>query len=175
LQRWQQAGQLSNLALSADTIAQSIGNLQRNLTSLKILGEGNAAPFKRLGINIDDTAFGVLEQLRESIKGIDPSVVTNLIGQMGLDAGFVNILRLTNKEFEQLSRNSFLSKGQRDSIASVGFAMKELTLRFQAFKNQAVAKLAPELNKLIYQFFGWLNKNGSKVIATISSLVTILI
>lgn len=50
LQQFQQAGQLSNLALNSDQIAQSIGNVQRSLAEIS-LGGGNLAPFQLLGIS----------------------------------------------------------------------------------------------------------------------------
>jgi hypothetical protein len=170
LQQFQQAGQLSNLALSADQIAQSIGNVQKNLAQLRI-GQGNLAPFQLLGIDVqDEDAFGVIEQLRESIKGIDPALATNLMSQIGLSPEFINILKLSREEFDALADNVFLSGKQRADIDKVGTSIKALTLRFKALKDQAVAKLAPELDKLVKQFFKWIKDNGDKIIKTITSL-----
>lgn len=172
LQKWQQAGQLSNLALSADEISNSIGNLQRNIAAIK-MGQGNIAPFQMLGnIKIAGTdAIGVLKQVRENIKNLDPGIATNLISQIGLDPGMINVLRLSNEEFDKLSKNQFLSKGQRDAVMGVGTSIKELTLRLGSFKDQAVAKLAPQLNRIVKDFFEWINKNSSKIIQAIGGIV----
>ena len=51
LQKLQQVGQLSNLALSADQIAQSIGNLQKNINDITVFGTGNLTPFSQLGVD----------------------------------------------------------------------------------------------------------------------------
>lgn len=170
LQQFQQAGQLSNLALSADQIAQSIGNVQKNLAQIKI-GQGNIAPFQLLGVDIaGQDAFGVIEQLRDSIQGLDPAIATNLISQIGLSPDFINLLKLSRKEFEALSENTFLNPKQRADIDRVGTSIKALTLRFKALKDQAVAKIAPQLNELVEQFFKWLKDNGDKIVATITSM-----
>lgn len=168
LERWQQAGQLSNLALNAEQIAQSIGNVQQNLAQIR-LGQGNLSPFQLLGVDvIGQDAFSVLEQLRGSIQGLDAATATNLLGQIGLTPDFINLLKLSREEFESLSENTFLNKKQREDIDRVGTSIKALQLRFIALKDQAVAKIAPDLNNLNQEFFQWLKNNGDKVIDTIT-------
>lgn len=168
LQKWQQAGQLSNLAVSADQIAQSIGNVQQNLAQIR-MGQGNLAPFQLLGIDVmGQDAFGVLDQLRNSIQGLDSATATNLITQIGLTPDFINLLKLSRKEFEALSENTFLNKQQREEIDKVGTSIKALQLRMGALKDQAVAKIAPLLNDLVQDFFKWLSDNGDKIVNTMS-------
>ena len=170
LQNFQQAGQLSNLALSADQIAQSIGSLQKNLAQIKI-GQGDIAPFQLLGIDpTSQDAFGVIDQLRESIKGIDPAIATNLVSQLGLSPEFINILKLSRKEFELLSENTFLNPKQRANIDKLGTSIKAVSLRFKALKDQSIAKLAPQLTEITQEFFKWLKDNGDKIVQTISSI-----
>ena len=170
LQRFQQAGQLSNLALSADQIAQSIGNVQKNIAAIRI-GQGDISPFQLLGVDVaGQDAFGVIEQLRGAIRGLDPATATNLISQIGLSPDFINLLRLSRKEFELLSENTFLNPKQRADIDKAGTSMKALQLRFKALKDQAVAKIAPELTKLVQQFFKWMKDNGKAIIEVIAGM-----
>lgn len=170
IQEFQQAGQLSNLAISAEQIAQSIGNVQKNIAKIRI-GQGDIAPFQLLGVEVQgQDAFGVIDQLRDSIKGLDPAIATNLISGIGLTPDFINILKLTRTEFEALSQNTFLNPKQRANIDRVGTSIKALTLRFKALKDQAIAKIAPELDKLVQKFFKWLKDNGEKIISTISGI-----
>jgi len=169
LQKWQQAGQLSNLSLSADQIAESISSVQKNLAAVRI-GQGNIAPFQMLGIDINQDAFGVLEQLRGSIQGLSPDMATNLVSQLGLTPEFINVLKLSRKEFDGLAENTFLNKTQRADIDTLGTSMKRLSLTFKALKDQAVAKLAPALNELAQKFFKWIKDNGDKIISTMTGI-----
>lgn len=172
LQKLQQVGQLSNLALSADQIAQSMGNLQKNINDITVFGSGNLTPFSQLGVDPmqSKTAFEVLERVRENIKGLNAATATNLISQIGLSPEFINILRLSREEFDKLSNNMFLSGKQRKDIDNLGTSIKGLQLRFIALKDQAVAKLAPELDKLVNQFFKWVDDNGDNIIQLISGI-----
>jgi hypothetical protein len=174
LQRLQQIGQLANLSLTPEQITNSVAALQKSLKSLEI-GQGNIAPFQLLRIDPrGQDAFSVIEQLRENIKGIDPSIVTNQISNLGLNAEFINILKLSNEEFEKLGNNIFLSKKQRDDIDRVGTSIKALSLRFKALKDQAIARLAPDLDKLVNKFFKWLKDNGEKVIQVMNNFFRVL-
>ena len=168
LQKWQQAGQLSNLALDADQIAGSIGTVQKNIAKIR-LGQGDLSPFQLLGVDLmGQDAFGVLEQLRGSIQGLDPTITANLLEQIGLTPDFINLLKLSRQEFEALSENTFLNKKQREDIDKAGTSIKQLKLSFTALKDQAVAKIAPFLNELVQKFFSWLRDNGDKIVNTMT-------
>lgn len=171
IQKWQQAGQLSNLALTADAIANSIGNLQKNLSAIK-LGQGNVSPFQLLGIDVNNKdAFGVLDELRDRVKGLEPGIASNLIQQLGLDPAMISVLKLTNEQFEKLSKNSFLGKGGRAAVLAAGFAVKEVKLRLEQLKDLVVAKLAPALSRILNDFFKWIAKNQGQIIGAITSIV----
>lgn len=173
IQKWQQAGQLADLSLTAENVSNSIAKLQNNLAEIR-RGKGNIAPFQLLGIDISGkNAFQVLESIRTNIKDIDNATAVNLIKKLGLDAKFISVLRLSNKEFEKLSQNMFLSPSQQKAILNVGKNFKMITLRLKALKDQAVAKITPQLERMIKNFFMWLDKNGNKIINTISSLALV--
>lgn len=170
LNKWSQAAQLSNLGISAEEAMGSIGNLQKQLTQLQTFG-GDLTAFSWAGINIKGKdAFQVLEDLRENIKGMDDAKATNLIQKMGLSPNMLSVLRLSNAEFNKLSQNKFLSPNQYATIVKLGQTIQKLTLHFKALKDQAVAKIAPVLTKLINDFFGWMEKNGDKVMDTLAGI-----
>ena len=172
LQRLQQAGQLADLTLTPDAIAQSVANLQKNITDITKLGKGNFRPFQILGLDpTSGDAFQVIDQLRDRIKGLDPTVATNLIQELGLSPQFINILKLSRREFEKLSQNTFLNRKQRDLILQAGTAMTRLKLQMKALKDQAVAKLSPLLIEITEKFFIWIKNNGKKVADTIATIV----
>ena len=166
LQQWQQAGQLSNLALSAEQVSSSIGGLQKNLAAIR-MGQGNIAPFQLLGLDVGGDAFNVLDQLRSRVKNLDNQTATNLISQLGLSPEMLNVLKLSNEEFSKLSKNRFLSGQQQKDIISLGTSFKALTLSLKSIKDQAVAQIAPSLKGLVDNFFKWLNENGDKIISIV--------
>lgn len=143
LQKWQAAAQLENMAIDADSVANSIQALQQNLTQIR-LGQGNASPFQLLGIDIQGRdAFDILEQVREKIQGLDPALAANLTGQMGIDPNMLNVLRLTRKEFDALGNSLSRSKGTTDALIRIGSQINRLKLGFGKFKDDLVAKLEP--------------------------------
>lgn len=174
LQELQQVAQSVNLDFNAEDITRSLTTLQQKLIDIK-LGQGDIAPFRFLGISPFQDVFSLLKQLKESVKTFDDPTATNLIQRLGLDPKFLSILRLTDAEFNKLSRNLFLNEKQREQVLSLGKAMKQLQLNLIGLKDQAVAKLAPELKELTDKFFKWMLDNKDKIINTISSISSVFI
>lgn len=171
LSKWDMAGQMSNLSLSAGETANSIGNLQKQLASIA-MGQGNIAPFQMLGLDIvGKNAFDVIKDLRKNIEGLKPDIATNLISQLGLDPGMISILQLSNKEFEKLSNQAVLGSGSRSSILQTGFAIRNLEIKIKLLKDQIVVAIAPVINKFINQFLNWIIKNQSKIRNAISDFI----
>lgn len=96
LQKWQIAASQANVSVEA--VTTSVSALQRNMAEIR-LGRGNIAPYQMLGINPNQDAFHVLEQLRQRIKGVDPSTATNIVSQMGINPEMMNLLKLSDKQF----------------------------------------------------------------------------
>jgi hypothetical protein len=170
LQKWSQVAQLSNLSISAEQATNSIATLQKNLAAIH-MGQGNIAPFQLLGLDVNTDAFGILEQLRGKIGKLNNATATNLISQLGLNPEFLSVLKLSRAEFDKLGANRFLNGKQRQDIIALGTTLKQITLEFKILKDQAVAKLAPELTKLTQGFFKWMTQNGNKIIDVITGIV----
>ena len=173
LQKWQKAGQLSNLALSAEQISGSIQNLQKSIAAIK-LGGTNTGAFELFRIDADNKdAFQILEELREKIRGgmYSPDVASDLLGRLGLDPAMVSVLKLSREEFEKLGRNDFLTEKGRNSILATGKAIKDLKLRFSALKDQIALQLSPLLLKLLNGFFKWIIKNKNNIVGAIKFMV----
>jgi hypothetical protein len=158
-----QAAQLSDLSMTAEQAAQEVGNLEQRLAAIRLTGQG-AESFIRFGIQPTGDAFTVLEQVREAIQGMDNAKASTLITSLGINPQFINLLRLSRKEFEELGKNVFLSDKQNQNIIKLGTSITRLKLRIGALKDQAVAKLAPSLNKLVEDGFKWFEENGDKII-----------
>ena len=92
LQRYQIAGQLSDISLSADQVAGSVQNLQSNLAAIR-LGGGDISPFQLAGVDvIGKDAFQVIEELRGAFQTGrlgDRATASNLLDQMGIGKQFI--------------------------------------------------------------------------------------
>jgi len=175
LNAWKQAGQLSNLNLGEEQVLNNIQNLQDQITNIALGRGGNAGAFQMLGIDLSSKdAFNVLEQVRTQIKGLSDPIAVNLIKNLGLSPDMLNVLRLSNVEFNKLSKNDFLSGRQRKDILKMGTAMKGLKLRVNSLKDQLIAKLAPALEKSIIGFGKWLKNNKTTMLSTLSSVVNVI-
>lgn len=153
-----------------ENITSDIMNLEKTLTRIR-LGQGSIKPFQMLGIDvIGKDAFGVLEQLRNNIRGLGDATATVLLEDLGLNPNFLQILKLSNAEFNKLSKNNFLSLGQAKTIENLNTKMKSLSQAFINFKNQAIVKIAPALTDLINKTFKWMTANNRQIVDFISSV-----
>ena len=173
LQKWQQAASLSNLNLSADEVLSTISSVQQELTNVQ-KGLSSGEGFMLAGIDINTDAFGLMDQLREKIKDLNESEAVNLIQKAGLSPEFINVLRLSQNEFDKLSEGSFLNQAQRKSIEATAVALKQVKIQLKQFKDIAIGNLAPELERIIKGFFEWLKRNGAGVINAMQSVVKIM-
>jgi hypothetical protein len=129
LQRWQIVAEQANV--SAESVATSISTLERNLAEIR-LGRGNIAPFQMLGISPQQNAFAVLEQLRKRIQGLNPATATNMITQMGLSPDMINVLKLTDQQFEAFANHVHgLNERQEQDFLKSKLAIVQLGQAFR--------------------------------------------
>jgi hypothetical protein len=170
LNEWASVAQKVNQGLNFNLVTQNIENLQKKLTDIQI-GRGDIAPFQLLGIDVmGKNAFQVLEQLKTQVKGLDNALATNLIEQLGLDARFLDVLRLTNAEFDELKGNFFLDSKQIAVVTEMGRSINNLKTTLLSLKDQAVAKLAPSVIKLFKEFDNWAKKNAKEIIQVFNDI-----
>lgn len=135
LQRWQIVAEQANV--STQTVASSVSQLERNLAEIR-LGRGNIAPFQMLGINAGpgQSAFGVLEELRKRIRGLNPATATNMITQMGLSPEMMNVLRLSDQQFKEFGDHVHgINERQQQDFLKSKLAITQLgqAFRYAAF------------------------------------------
>jgi hypothetical protein len=129
LQRWQGVAEQANV--SAEAVASSVSALEKNMAAIR-LGQGNIAPFQMFGIGVNQNAFGVLNQLRGKIHGMPSAMATNMISQMGLDPNMVQVLKLSNKEFERMAKNYHgLSLEQETTFLKAKQSLVEFNLKIR--------------------------------------------
>lgn len=151
LQRWQAVAVQSSSGLSIDEITSSVKALQDSLTDTRLGGSGKSGILALLGITSfgNKDAFQILDDVREQIKGLDDAVATNLLQKLGLNPKMISILRLSNEEFEKLSKKDFLSEEQIRIITELGVAINNLRFDLGLIKDKAIADLSPALMGLV--------------------------
>lgn len=153
LQKWQAAAIQANPALTVDKVTQSIQALDQALVEIR-LGGGNSSPFNILGINPLQmhNAFEVLEQLRGKVTTTNRPLFANLLAKMGLDPGFINVLQLSRKEFDALTKGFVRGEAAIGSLKKMGAELATLRLRLTFFRDEVVVSMIPTIEKFINGF-----------------------
>lgn len=141
LQKWQIVAEQANV--SAGAVANSVMSLQKQLAEIR-LGRGNIAPFQMLGISSQQSAFGVLTQLRDRLRGMDRATATNLISQMGIDPSMIQLLTLSNEKFAEFTKTiSGMSEVQEKSFLRGKLAMVQFNQQARQSGYDLVAIFGP--------------------------------
>ena len=135
LQELQIVGKQANV--SVDDVASGVFNLQMSLAALA-RGEGNIAPFNKLLVDSYADLDTVLLQLRQRAKTTEPIQFTSQIMEMGLPASFVNVLRLSDKEYSDFRKTAhgMSAQMQSDNLKSVE-SMVQLGLKIKDINIQS--------------------------------------
>lgn len=147
-QKWNSIGRM----FGVQNAAQQIEGLNQRLFQLRLTGEG-ASGFQIAGINpIGQDAEGVLEQLRQRIKGLDDTSASWLLQQMGLDPQMLNLLRMEREEFEKLNKELEkyrLTPEQSRSIQQMNIYLEVSKQKLQYLKDRAILAILPAWNKFM--------------------------
>ena len=147
-QKWDSIGRMFGIR----NAAQQLEGLNKRLFELRLTGEG-ARGFQIAGINpIGQDAEGVLEQLRERVKGLSDTSASWLLEQMGLDPQMLNLLRMEREEFEKLNaelKKYRLTPEQRRSIQQMNIYLEVSKQKLQYLKDRAILAIMPAWNKFM--------------------------
>lgn len=185
LQKYAGVASLLDASLGQEGAAGTIEQLNKRLFELQLTGQG-ARGFILAGVNpIGQDAFGVIEQIRNRISGLNNTAATYLLEQMGIDPRMLPLLRMTRQEFEALYstiEKYQLSKEQREQIQALNTQLSIAGQKLKYLKDKVVLALLPLLVRLaesfaavtegIVSFFEWMRKGetlGAKITAVILS------
>lgn len=160
LQKWQAVAAGANV--STDALAESVKSLAQNREKIK-LGTGNMSGFAFLGINPNDDPFKILDQLRTKTAGLPQAMKSNLLAQMGVSSQFLQILNLTNAEFDKMRGGAFIIPPSAfNAMNQLQGSLNTLTKMGQWFTSLLAERLAPVIDKVVKQVIQWVtaNKNG---------------
>ena len=150
LNKYVAVGQSTSYNFNASTAIQSIEQLQQKLVELQITGSG-ARPFQLLGINpIGKDATQIIEEVRNKIVDLNNEQATYLLNQLGISPEMLPILRMTKKEFAEMSdlwgRFQF-NEEQRKQILEYGIQLKKINMQFKFLQEGLALKFTPLLLK----------------------------
>lgn len=167
LRSWEYTARLAGV--EGDELVSTLKSLQQARADIA-MGVGNVAPWQLLGIAPSEDPFETLKQLRERIRELDPAIARSIVQQMGISEGVFAMLRLSNKEFDELQKKYQLTRGQQKQITEMTMAWTKLTFTLSAVKDRIIAELVPALVPLINglqrivnlfaNFANWLSKGS---------------
>lgn len=176
-QKWDSVGKM----LGVQNAAQQIEGLNERLYELMLTGQG-VEDFQLAEIN-PINADGVMEQIRNHIKGMSDTSASYLLKEMGLDPQMLHLLRMSREEFQALNAemaNYRLTPEQRASIQEMNIQLEMASQKLQYLKERAILAIMPyfvrftemmtEIADGIRTVVRWLNNSKSEL-ATLTRLI----
>lgn len=173
LQKWQAIASGTNVSTQA--IADSVKELAQNREKIK-LGTGNMSGFAFLGINPMDDPFSILDQLRTKTQGLPQAMKANLLAQMGVSSQFLQILGLTNGEFERMRSNAFvIPPAALEALNRTQGTLNTLGNAVKWFQAIMAERLAPVIDRVVKSITEWIKLNKDGLIAGIVNGTRLLV
>ncbi len=165
LQRWQSVAQATNN--SAQAVLASVKAIAENQAAIR-LGQGNISGYQLIGIDPRQDPFEILEQLRQKTQGLSQSMKRNVLSQIGVSAELIQVLELTNAEFDRMARNAFvLSPEAIASLDNARASTQEVGMAFRWLRQMIAAELSPSIEELNRQVVEWIRNNKEGIVKTI--------
>ena len=168
LQKWQHIADATNN--SAQAVTDSIKAITTNQEKIK-LGQGDISGYQLLGIDPTQDPFEILEELKTKTKDLDQGMKKNVLGQLGVSSDLIQVLELSNKEFDKMASRAFIipptaintMAKTRGSLTTLGNAVKYL-------KAMITTELSPSIEKIVEKTLKWIRANEKRFIGVIKSV-----
>lgn len=163
----------SNIAgISLDKAQNDLAGLADQINQIKS-GFKSSEDFLRIGVGINQgsTTESVMNDLRTKLGGQSDVKATLMLQQIGLDEGFLRILRASSDEIQKLNRIPILTKAQVQNTISAGKAMDAVKKQIIGLKNVAVASLAPVVTAEFGKFFNMIDSNKDRIIGFFGNII----
>lgn len=168
LQKWQAVANQTNN--SAEAVTSSIKALVSNQEKIK-LGQGNISGFQLLGIDPRQDPFKILEQLKEKTAGLSQGMKKNTLAQMGISSDLIQVLELTNKEFDSMASKAFIiPQSAINALDKARASGQLLGNAVNYLKTMIAARLSPVIAKINKQIARWIKQNQEGIIKTIQTI-----
>lgn len=151
LQKYEAASQIVGSSLSSEQVTGEIKELQQRMQAIQY-ARGDVTPFQIWGLQTQgNTAYDIIEGLRERIKGLDDASSLYWIRQIGLSDDWLHILRQSKEEFDSIQA-AMLSKEQIRSVSNIGLSLRRVQFALKQLRDQAVAFASSSLGGLLTSF-----------------------
>jgi hypothetical protein len=168
LQKWQAVANQTNN--SAEAVTASIKAIAANQEKIK-LGQGNISGYQLLGISPASDPFEILEQLRVKTAGLSQAMKKNALQQMGVSSELIQVLELTNDEFDRMAANAFIVPPSAiDALDKARASGQMLGNAVRYIRQMIAANLSPAIDELNKKIALWIKQNQDGIIKTIQTI-----
>jgi hypothetical protein len=154
LQKWQAALVEMDISKGFDDATASLTTFQLNLSKMQLLGLSSSAQW--LGIDSHMTAFQAMEKIRSEYHSINPAILTNFLGELGVNPGFKRALAMDKGQFDKQFGSQVDSAETVKANQELADSYGELTVKFKLWKDSFTAAIGPSLQKAM----GWFKDLG---------------
>ena len=162
LQKWQAVALQTNQ--SAESVSSAIKAITSNQEKIK-LGQGDISGYQILGIDPRQDPFKILEDLRTKTKGLSEGMKKNILSQIGVGAGMLQTLNLSNKEFDEMAGRAWIiSPKAVKTLTETKSAMDMAGKAISYMKAQIAVGLSPQIKKITKQFQEWMKVNEKGIV-----------
>lgn len=173
LQRWQSVAEQTNQ--SASDVTNAIKAIADNQQKIR-LGQGNISAYQLLGIDpTDKDPFEILEEVREGIDGLAPAMQKHVASQLGISAGLLQTLNLSEEQFDLMANRAFIiSPLAIDTLTKLKTEMDLGTRAIGYIKAQIAVGLAPEITKLRKKFTDFIKVHEKGIVEGFKKAFTVV-
>lgn len=169
LQRWQAVAERTNN--SAEAVTQSVKSIVANQQKIKLGQGGNISGYQLLGIDPTQDPFEILTQLRSSMAGLDQGMKKHALSMMGVSSEMLQVLDLTNDEFDRMSKSAFvIPQGQIEIMNKTNSVLMQTRQGVKWLKAQIAVELAPSIIKLNREISKWIRNNKEGIVKTVKKV-----
>ena len=171
LQKWSFfAEQMGATAADVESTVKAI-----SLATAQIkLGQGNLKPFQMLGIDPNQDAFDILEQVAQKIKNLDPAMTRLITQQMGISDGMLNILKASDDVRADIEKQFFMREKEIEQLNDLRMVWVRLRQGIFFFLNMVGIHLSPVF-KNVGKFVGELTVYLAGLVRGFDNLKLIII
>jgi len=164
----------SNIAsISLDKAQGDLAGLATQINEIKggLRGSEN---FLRIGVGINkqSNVESVIADLRTKLAGQSDVKASLMLSQIGLDEGFLRLLRASSDEMQKLNRIPILTQQQIQNTIKAGKAMDAVKKQIIGLKNVAVATIAPIVSTEFNKFFNLIDSNKDRIVGFFTNTIS---